>query len=169
MATLHFIYGYPAAGKTSLARALGASTPAVLFIEDEWLAALGGTITTVAAYVDAARRVRSVIAPLATRILELGTSVVFDFAANTTRDRAWVRSLFESAGADHVLHLLDVPVDECRRRLHERNTARPPGLYFGDVSDALFDAIIPHIVPPAPAEGFHVALDLRRDGDKVWG
>ena len=157
MTTLHFIYGYPAAGKTGLARVLAAATPAVLFVEDEWLAALGGTITTVAQYADAARRVRSVIGPLATRILELGTSVVFDFAANTVRDRAWVRSIFESAGADHLLHVLDVPVDECRRRLHERNATQPAGLYFGHVSDALFDAIIPHIVPPAPDEGFHIA------------
>lgn len=107
----------------------------------------------------------SASASLATRVLELGVSVVFDFAANTARDRAWVRSIFEAAGADHVLHVLDVPVDECRRRLHERNAAQPPGLYFGHVADDLFDRIVPLIVPPAPDEGFCVALVRQLEPD----
>jgi predicted kinase len=157
VATLHFVYGNPGAGKTRLARAIAAEAPAVFFCEDEWLLALGGTITTVAQYRDASRRVRGLIAPLATRVLALGTSIVFDFAANTVRDRAWVRAIFEGAGAEHLLHVLDVPVEECRRRLHERNATRPPGLYFGDVSDELFDAVVPHIVPPDPGEGFRIA------------
>jgi predicted kinase len=93
---------------------------------------------------------------MATRILALGTSVVFDFAANTTEGRAWVRSIFEAAGADHVLHVLDVSDEECKRRVRERNATRPAGLYFGDVSDALVDAVLPHIVPPVPEEGFTV-------------
>ena len=156
MATLHFVYGYPAAGKTGLARELAARVPAVMFCEDEWLAALGGVITSVAEYVEASRRVRSLIAPLATSILSLGTSVAFDFGANTIAHRAWVRTIFEAAGADHVLHVLDVPVDECRRRLHERNATKPAGLYFGDVSDTLFDAVVARIVPPGPEEGFRV-------------
>jgi predicted kinase len=132
MATLHFIYGKPGAGKTRLARELAARTPAVPFIEDEWLDSLCDPITTLAQYAEGARRVRAVIAPLAVRILELGTSVVFDFAANTPRDRAWVRSIFGAAGADHVLHILDVPDDECRRRVHQRNATKPAGLYYGE-------------------------------------
>lgn len=158
MATLHFIYGKPGAGKTRLARELAASTPAVPFIEDEWLSSLCDPITSLAQYADGARRVRAVIAPLATRILELGTSVVFDFAANTPRDRQWVRSIFEAAPAGHELHVLDVPDDECRRRVHARNDTNPAGLYFGHVSDAIFDAVLPHITPPTEAERFTVVL-----------
>jgi predicted kinase len=154
---LHFIYGLPGAGKTTLARALAARLPALAIIEDEWLAALGGTIITVAAYREAATKVRGVIAPMVTSFLALGGTVVMDFAGNTVRDRAWVRSIFEAAGVAHQLHVLDVPVDECRRRLHARNAARPPGLYFGHVADELFDAIVPHIVPPAPDEAFQLA------------
>ena len=80
--------------------------------------------------------------------------MVFDFAGNTVRDRTWVRSIIDAAGVDHALHILDVPVDECRRRLHARNALQPPGLFFGHVSDALFDAVIPHVVLPTPDEGF---------------
>lgn len=158
MATLHFVYGKPGAGKTRLARDLSASTPAVPFIEDEWLASLRDPITSLAQYAEGARRVRAVIAPLATRVLELGTSVVFDFAANTPRDRAWVRSIFEAARAEHLLHVLDLPDDECRRRVHARNEAKPAGLYFGHVSDAIFDAALPRITPPTDAEGFSVVF-----------
>jgi predicted kinase len=157
VATLHVIYGWPGAGKTTRARELAERTPAVRFCEDEWLAAtVIEPITSVPEYVAASTRIRSVIAPLVTRILELGTSAVFDFAGNTPAHRAWARSIAVAAGAEIWLHVLDVAADECRRRLHERNQTRPAGLYFGDVSDALFDAVVRHIVPPTEAEGLRI-------------
>jgi len=158
MATLHFIYGKPGAGKTRLARELADSVPALLFCEDEWLLALADPIKSLEQYVAAARRVRSLIGPMAARALRIGTSVVFDFAANTVRDRAWVRSIFEPAGAGHLLDVLDVPDDECRRRVRERNATRPAGLYFGDVSEDIVAQVLPHIVPPAPEEGFQIRV-----------
>ena len=156
VATLHFIYGRPGAGKTSLARELGVSVPALVFIEDEWLATLAAPITSVADLRAAMQRVRTIIGPLAEQALRLGTSVVFDFAGNTVSHRAWARGIFERAGADHVLHVLEVDEAECRRRVHARNVEKPAGLYFGDVSDALFDAVLSHIVPPTSDEGFNV-------------
>jgi predicted kinase len=95
---------------------------------------------------------------MAARILSLGTSVVFDFAANTVPARAWVRSIFESAGADHVLHVLDVPEEECRRRVRDRNSTKPAGLYFGDVSEEIVTQVLPHIVPPDESEGFRIQV-----------
>jgi nicotinamide riboside kinase len=41
MATLHFICGKAGAGKTTLARELGRTLPAVVFVEDEWIDTLG--------------------------------------------------------------------------------------------------------------------------------
>lgn len=159
MATLHFIHGWPGAGKTTLARDLGERERAVVFCEDEWLATLSSErITSLQQYVEASARIRQLIAPLATRLLTLGVSVVFDFAGNTPPHRAWVKAIADVANADHLLHVLDVPADECKRRLHERNATRPPGLYFGDVSDELFDAVVQRIVPPRDEEAIRTAL-----------
>ncbi len=156
MPTLHFIHGKPGAGKTRLARELAATLPAALFCEDEWIASLFDPVTTLAQFVEASGRVRRVIAPLATQSLQLGVSVVFDFAGNTPHHRAWVRQIFEAANADHVLHVLDVPDDECKRRVRERNLTRPAGLYFGDVGEAVVDQVVQHITLPADHEGFNL-------------
>lgn len=156
MTALHFIFGLPGAGKTGLARQLASSLPATLFCEDEYLAKLPGAITTLEQFVAAVRRTRSLIEPLALAELRSGHSVVFDFAGNTVANRAWVRSLAAAANADLLLHVLGVPLDECRRRVRERNVARPAGLYFGDVSDELFDQVVAHIVPPGDDEGIPI-------------
>ena len=159
MATLHFVFGRPGAGKTTLARELGESERALVFVEDEWVAQVAGkAIETIAEFREVGRRVRALIGPLAERALRVGgVNVVFDFAANTVADRAWVRGIFERAGAEHVLHVLDVDVEECRRRVRARNLERPVGVWFGDVSDALFEAVLPYIVRPADDEGFRIS------------
>lgn len=160
MPTLHFIYGWPGAGKTTLARALGEHEHAVVFCEDEWLATLATEpITSLQQYVEAVARIRRLIAPLATRLLALGVPVIFDFAGNTPAHRAWVKAIADAAHADHLLHVLDVPADECKRRLHDRNATRPDGLYFGDVSDELFDAVVQRIVPPHRDEAIRFVVD----------
>jgi hypothetical protein len=97
----------------------------------------------------------------------MGVSVVLDFAANTVERRAWVRSLFEAVGADHVLHWIEASDDECLANIHRRNEEKPPGIYWGPVSDELFHAVTPHIVPPSPEEGFHVVRHLAQGGART--
>lgn len=156
MATLHFICGKAASGKTTLARELAARHAAVVFCEDEWLTLLEAQIDSLADFGRHARRLRAAIAPLAVRLLQLGVPVVFDFAGNTPKDRAWVRSIFESANADHVLHYIEASDEACKARLRFRNERKPEGTYFGFVSEDRFDEVTRYFNPPSDEENFHV-------------
>jgi predicted kinase len=161
MATLHVIGGKAGAGKTTMARALGRSLPAIVFCEDEWIATLGFVVRSLEDYLAASSRCRAVIATLVPDLLRAGVSVVLDFGGNTVRGRAWVRSLFEAADAAHALHWIDASDAACLDGIHRRNREQPAGIYWGDVSDELFHAVNPHIVPPTPQEGFHVIAHRR--------
>jgi hypothetical protein len=78
-----------------------------------------------------------------------------DFHANTRASRAWMRGVYEQAGANHQLHFLDVPDDVCRERLRRRNAA---GMHEYVVSDEVFDQITSHFVTLGQDEGFRMVL-----------
>src|SRR6266404_658625 len=107
MAALHFICGQAGAGKTTLARELGRTLPAVVICEDEWIDTLGFEVRSLDDFAGASSKWRNLIGPLASDLLRLGVSVVFDFAGNTVKSRQWVRTVFEAAHADHVLHVIE--------------------------------------------------------------
>jgi predicted kinase len=156
MATLYFICGKIASGKTTLARQLAAEHGAAIICEDEWLVRLEAKIESFDDFVIHARRLRAAVTPHVVQLLRLGTSVVLDFPANTPNDRAWLRSLFEAAHARHELHVIDAPDDLCKTRLRSRNESKPEGLYWGYVPEAIFDPVTRYLVPPAETEGFNV-------------
>ena len=95
--------------------------------------------------------------PLIIETLKAGASVVMDFAGNTMAERAWVRSLFEAAGANHVLHVLEISEEDCLARLIQRNEEKPEGLYFATTSVDEFKAICKYFQPPLATEGFTVS------------
>ncbi|PLY41504.1 cell division protein ZipA [Janthinobacterium sp. ROICE36] len=153
-ATLHLVCGKIASGKSTLTARLAIAPQTVHISEDSLLAQLyPGQIASLADYVACAARLRAAIAPLALQMLQAGVSVVLDFPANTPASRAWMRALFQQAGTPHVLHYLDVPDDECKARLRQRNAG---GLHPFATSEAQFDAITRHFVPPDASEGFHI-------------
>lgn len=156
MATLHFTAGKAGAGKTTLARRVARAEGALVICEDEWMARLAEPIETLQQYLAAAGRIRSVIAPLAGDLLRLGVSVVFDFAGNTPRDRAWVRAIADTAHADLRLYYLEVDDDTALERVRQRNQERPEGLFFGEVTDQQIAEANRYFVPPQNAEGFIV-------------
>jgi predicted kinase len=158
MATLHFICGKAGAGKTTLARELGRTLPAAVFIEDAWIDTLGFEIASLQDFGVASGKVRKVIGPLASDLLRLGVNVVFDFAGNTRKGRQWVRGIFEAAGADHVLHVIEATDEQCLANIHRRNEEKPAGIYAGYVSDETFHAVTAHFVPPQEDEGFRVEV-----------
>jgi predicted kinase len=164
MATLHFICGKAASGKTTLARKLAAQHAAVVFCEDEWVTLLGWDNPTLADQINHMKLLRTALKPLAIQLLTLGTSIVFDFAGNTPTHRAWVKSIFESTGADHVLHVIEASDDFCKARLRHRNETKPDGLYFGHVSEERFDEVTRYFQPPTAEENFST---IRYDAETI--
>jgi predicted kinase len=153
-ATLHMLCGKMAAGKSTLTAELSRMPSTVVISEDFWLRRLfGPEMNDVADYVRYSRRLREAVAPHVQELLRIGVSVVLDFPANTLATRAWMKTLFDVAEADHCLHFLDVPDEVCKARLRARNAA---GTHDFAASDAEFDLITSYFVPPSEAEGFKV-------------
>ena len=152
--TLHLLCGKIAAGKSTLAAELARKPGTVLIAEDEWLSTLfGDQMCSVADYVRLSDKLRSVMGPHVAMVLRAGVSVVLDFPANTVGLRRWMRGIVEDAGADHVLHYLDLEDDVCIARLRVRNRA---GTHQFAASDAQFHQINAAFVPPSVDEGFNV-------------
>jgi len=154
-ATLHFVCGKLASGKTTLAKRIADECDAVLFSEDVWLSKLfPGEIVDFRDYLSRSARFRSAIAPHVQSLLRHGVSVVFDFGGNVPQERAWVRSLCDPEKVRLVLHYLRASDEVCKRRLRRRNDERPDGSQ--PTTDDEFDAITKYFVPPDAAEGFVV-------------
>lgn len=153
---LHMVCGKIAAGKSTLTGQLAAGPATVLVSEDFWLSRLyGDEMRTVADYVRCAGKLREAMGPHLAALLRAGMSVVLDFPANTVASRAWMRSVFEQAGADHRMHVLDVPDEVCRARLRERNAA---GTHDFAATDAEFDLITSRFAAPTQDEGFELVI-----------
>ena len=119
-----------------------------------------GEIVDIPSYLKFAGRLNSAIGPHVVALLTLGTCVVLDFPGNTRSQRAWFRQIFEEAGVDHELHFIDAPEALCKRQLKERSQHLPPGTPW--TTEAEFDMIMAHFLPPAEDERFNV---IRHDRD----
>ncbi len=98
----------------------------MLISEDIWLMRLfGDQMKTFEDYIRFSRRLKTVAGPLATNLLSTGHSVVLDFQGNTKAGRSWFRSVFEQAGAAHVLHFVSASDEACLARIARRNVERP--------------------------------------------
>ena len=154
--TLHLVCGKIAAGKSTLCARLAEPPGTILVSQDFWMKRLwGDELREVADYLRVAPKLNGAMGPLVTDLLAAGLDVVLDFPANTLVGRAWMRTVFEEAGAAHQLHYLDVPDETCKARLRERNAA---GTHDFTVSDEIFDLFTSHFVPPTPDEGFNLVV-----------
>ena len=153
-ATLHFLCGKIAAGKSTLAASLAAQPGTLLISEDAWLAAqYPGQIQDIADYARCAGRLREAMGSHVVALVQAGVSVVLDFPANTPAARQWLLGLAQRAGCPHYLHCLEASDALCKARLRARNAS---GTHPFSTTDAQYDAITAYFVAPDPDEGLTI-------------
>ncbi|MCO4825125.1 MAG: ATP-binding protein [Amylibacter sp.] len=151
---LHLVCGLICAGKSTLCNALAAQPNTVLLSEDHWLKTLyGPEMQTVSDYVTYSKRLQNLLTSHVANLLQSGTTVVLDFPANTLKQRSWLMAVIEQANCQHTLHVLDVPIEDCKTRLFKRNAQRA---HQFTVSEEQFDRFSAHFVAPSASEGFNI-------------
>ena len=130
MATAHLIHGFLGVGKTTLARQLERSIPAIRFSHDEWMTRLYGDDPPVEHFAELYRRVCQQVEEVWPRCLELGLNVVLDFGFWTRRERDVVRARIAATGAQACLYRLTCSGVESWRRIDKRNTDLQGSLYI---------------------------------------
>ena len=142
MASIHMICGPVGAGKTTYATRLAKELGAVRFSIDDWISNLffadKPEPLTYEWAVARAKRCEAQILVVSQSILKLGTDVIWDmgFMERDQRDRI----LGGIADISHSvrLHVLDAPANVRRKRVQQRNVAKPEG-YIIEVTDEIFD------------------------------
>jgi predicted kinase len=122
MATAHLIHGYLGAGKTTFAKQLERSIPAIRFSHDEWMTRLYGDDPPAEHFADFYRRVYEQVDEIWPRCLELGVDVVLDFGFWNRQERDDTRAKISAFGAETRLYRLTCSEDEAWRRIKKRNT-----------------------------------------------
>ena len=127
MATLFLICGLPGSGKTTLAKQLELSRPALRLSPDEWIASLLSEATDTLELDRLRSPVESVQWDVAKRVLALGIDVVLEWGFWSRDERASYRAQAEGLGARVELSYLDVGRNELWARLSKRNGNLSPG------------------------------------------
>lgn len=154
-ATLHFFCGKAGAGKTTKSKAVATACGAILLSEDVWLQRLyGQQIQVFDDYIRYSQKLNTVVTPLVIDLLVAGQSVVMDFQANSIKRRAWLRSIFEQAHVNHVLHFLQTPDAQCLERIHIRNREMPEGA--SHLTEEAYWHVTSYFQPPEETEGFNI-------------
>lgn len=119
--TLFLTVGLPGTGKTTAAKRVEVEHGALRLTKDEWMKALYGSENPERA----SDVIEGRLVGIALRALELGASVVLDFGLWGKDERSSLRQAAADRGAEVVMLLCDVDLDEQRRRLDRRLAEEP--------------------------------------------
>jgi predicted kinase len=129
VATLVLVCGLPGSGKTTLARQLEVSLPALRLCPDEWIAAIMADSSDTVELDRLRTPVESVQWEVAKQALVLGTNVILENGFWSKDERTRFRLEAEALGAHVKLRYLDVGRDELWARISKRNAHLPPGTF----------------------------------------
>lgn len=153
-AVLHLMVGLPGSGKTTLAKKIAAETGAIRLTPDEWHLELFGDDFSDPAQEEAHNlrhgKVEKLMWELAEQLLSRGVSVILDFGFWAESEREFFASEAWRLGAGSRIHFLEVPFEELKRRISERNHQDAKSFVIERESD--LEAWWKLFQPPAPEE-----------------
>jgi predicted kinase len=156
---VHLLAGLNGSGKTTYARHLEATLPAVRFTLDEWMLRMHGLRYDDPAYPPLAESCKSLIWDTALQVLRAGVDVVLDWNQwSRERRREWAAKA-TAQGFESVVHYIRVPLDTAIAHATARN-AQDPG--YAHILDA---AAIRHLASIFEEPGDDEDLQLQIIGD----
>ncbi len=141
-AIVYLIVGLPGAGKTTYAKELEVSVPALRLTPDEWQIMLFGHENPP----DKRDLVEGKLVQLGMRAAELGTNVVFDFGFWGKDERSALRWIAAAVGARSQVVYLPIDHEEQRRRVTGRFATTPAQTFH--MSDAELEQWRAQFQPP---------------------
>lgn len=140
--TLVIVCGLPGSGKTTLARQLEASLPALRISADDWMDGLSINLHAE----EQRAKIETLQWQLTKRLLTLGQSVIVEWGTWGKWERDILRTKARALGARVELHYLSAPPEELFARIQQRSREDPP-IKWEDVHkwSQIFE-------PPTPAE-----------------
>jgi predicted kinase len=155
VSTLHLISGLPASGKTTYATELRKRVNGVLFNLDRWLITAFGRYSLPEVGQDEhTRRVlacRELMWDSASEFLRRNVDVILDDGFFYREHRMRHAALAAEAGADTVIHFVDLPLDQVRERLSRRNANLPRFNFY--IDPATLAGFLEMVQRPSSEEG----------------
>lgn len=130
VATLHLMVGLPFSGKTTLAQKLERERSALRLTPDEWQVRLFGQDAKEPEHDARHSLIEAMLWKIASRALELGTSVILDFGFWAREEREDYRLRAKKLGASSEIHFLDASEDELMHRLAIRNSQSSQEVFY---------------------------------------
>lgn len=148
---IYAMTGGNGSGKTTYALKISKEKPAHFFSLDKTIKDFNQPIQSYEDYMVYFQQALDLMSSKAIQHLKEGTSVVFDFGGGIS-SRPWLKQIAESVCAEIEIFHLEVPLEERKRRIQQRNKEMNQDVYFFHMSDDEFDKHNQQDPPPPPIE-----------------
>ena len=148
---IYAMTGGNGAGKTTFALKISKEKQAKFFSLDKTIKEFNQPIQSYEDYMSFYLQALDLMSSQAIQLLKEGQSVVFDFGGGVS-SRPWIKQIAESSGAEVEIFHLEVPLEERKRRIQQRNIEKRQDVYFFHMDDEEFDKHNKQDPPPPPIE-----------------
>ncbi len=148
---IYAMTGGNGSGKTTYALKISKEKGALFLSLDKTIKEFDQPIQNYEDYMSQFRRALDLMSSKAIPLLKSGGCVVFDFGGGIS-SRQWLKHIAESSGAEITIFHLEVPLEERKRRIQQRNIDKHQDVYFFQMSNEEFDRHNKQDPPPPPIE-----------------